>query len=59
MEPCYMTDKRKPHFTTLNLRAEVIKKDPEFNKPEVVYRFSNGKEKTSTDRTESGIYKRN
>lgn len=50
-------DQRKPKFTQTNLRAEVTKKDPDFNKPEVVYRFSNGKEKTSTDRTTSGIYR--
>lgn len=53
-----MQDQRKPHFTSTTLRAKVAQKDPEFNKPEVVYRFSNGKEKTSTDRTESGIYRR-
>ncbi len=38
--------------------AIVRKHDKEFNKPEVVYRFSNGVKKTSTDRTESGVYKR-
>ena len=53
-----MQDQRKPHFTQINLRALVAKKDPEFNKPEVVYKWSNGVEKKSTDRTESGIYRR-
>lgn len=50
-------DQRKPHFTQITLRSLVAKKDPDFNKPEVVYRFSNGREKTSTDRTQSGIYR--
>ncbi len=36
--------------------AIVRKHDKEFDKPEVVYRFSNDAEKISTDRTNSGIY---
>lgn len=32
------------------------KLDDQMNVPEVVYRFSNGEEKKSTDRTTSGIY---
>lgn len=30
----------------------------ELNKPEVVYEFTGGAKKVSTDRTEKGIYKR-
>ena len=36
----------------------VDKHDKTVNVPEVVYVFSNGVEKTSTDRTESGVYRR-
>lgn len=32
--------------------------DKKLDEPEVVYRFSNGAEKKSTDRTESGVYRR-
>lgn len=53
-----MTDERKPHTRTINWRALVQKHDPDFNKPEVVYKWSNGKKKKSTDRTTSGIYRR-
>jgi hypothetical protein len=48
----------KPKFRTDDQRSRVLKLDPLFEKPEVVYRFSNGAEKVSTDRTQSGVYRR-
>ena len=48
----------KPNFITTDFRAKCLKADPDLDKPEVVYRFSNRAEKKSTDRTESGVYKR-
>jgi len=53
-----MTTQPKPRFTTTDMKAKCLKADPELEKPEVVYRFSNGSQKTSTDRTQSGVYKR-
>ena len=48
----------KPTNRVTDWNAMCRKVDSEMDKPEVVYKFSNGKEKTSTDRTESGVYKR-
>lgn len=45
-----------PHNQVTDWRALCNKADPEMEKPEVVYKFSNGKEKISTDRTDSGVY---
>lgn len=42
-----------------SFRSEVLKKwGPEYNKPDVAYRFSNGRTFDSTDRATSGIYKK-
>lgn len=49
---------RPPHTQVDDWRAKCFKVDPDMEKPEVVYKFSNGKEKTSTDRTETGVYRR-
>ena len=48
----------KPTFRTDDQKSRCLKADPLLEKPEVVYKFSNGAQKTSTDRTESGVYKR-
>lgn len=53
-----MTTQPKPRFTTDDFKARCLKADPELEKPEVVYRFSNGAEKKSTDRQQSGVYRR-
>ncbi len=45
-----------PSIRKEDWNAIVRKHDKEFDKPEVVYRFSNDVEKISTDRTKSGIY---
>jgi hypothetical protein len=47
-----------PHNTITDFRAICHKADPDMEKPEVVYKWSNGREKLSTDRTESGVYRR-
>ena len=44
------------NYTLKELVARVEGK--ELNKPEVVYEFSNGVRKVSTDRTEKGFYRR-
>ena len=48
----------KPSTIVTDWRAICYKIDPDMEKPEVVYKFSNGKEKKSTDRTETGVYRR-
>lgn len=48
----------KPSTVVTDWRAICHKNDPDMEKPEVVYKFSNNKEKKSTDRTESGVYRR-
>lgn len=53
-----MTNQPKPSNTVTDWRALCHKNDPEMEKPEVVYKFSNGKEKKSTDRAETGVYRR-
>ncbi len=47
-----------PKTRTVNWRGEVQKADPDWQKPETVYKFSNGREFKSTDRQESGVYRR-
>ena len=49
---------KPPHTKVTDWNAICHKADSEMEKPEVVYKFSNGKEKKSTDRTESGVYRR-
>ena len=49
---------QKPNVKVTDFRAICHKLDPEMEKPEVVYKFSNGKEKKSTDRAETGVYRR-
>jgi len=41
-----------------NWKAWCDAADPDMEKPEVVYQFSNGVKKISTDRTTKGIYRR-
>ena len=53
-----MANEPKPSNTVTDWRAICYKNDAEMEKPEVVYKFSNGKEKKSTDRTENGVYRR-
>lgn len=55
-----MADPSQPPPTTrvTDWNAMCRKVDADMDKPEVVYKFSNGKEKLSTDRTESGVYRR-
>jgi hypothetical protein len=48
----------KPTTRITDWNAECRKADPDMDKPEVVYTFSNNKQKKSTDRTESGVYRR-
>lgn len=49
---------KPPHTKVIDWRALCNKHDPDMEKPEVVYKFSNKREKKSTDRTESGVYRR-
>lgn len=53
-----MATEPKPTTIVTDFRAIVLKNDPDFEKPEVVYKFSNGKEMKSTDRAQTGIYRR-
>lgn len=55
-----MADPTQPPPSTRveNWGAICDKLDKDMDKPEVVYEFSNGNKKTSTDRTTNGIYKR-
>lgn len=46
------------HERVNDFRAICHKMDADMEKPEIVYKFSNGVEKKSTDRTESGVYRR-
>lgn len=48
----------KPNTIVEDMRAICHQLDSEMEKPEVVYKFSNAKQKVSTDRTEEGIYRR-
>ena len=54
-----MADPSQPPPTTIvsDWNAMCRKVDPNMDEPEVVYKFSNGKEKKSTDRTQSGVYR--
>lgn len=45
-----------PHTLIQSWGALCHKLDDQMNVPEVVYRFSNGEEKKSTDRTSNGVY---
>lgn len=45
-----------PHTIVEDWNAICRKVDKEMDVPEVVYEFSNGTKKMSTDRTNSGIY---
>lgn len=48
-----------PPVTSKNIDyAALVRKQlgEEYNKPETVYQFSNGKDYKSTDKTNSGIY---
>lgn len=45
-----------PHTLEQSWSALCNKIDDEMDVPEVVYRFSNGEEKKSTDRTTGGVY---
>jgi hypothetical protein len=47
-----------PNTRVTDWNAMCRKVDADMDKQEVVYRFSNGKQKLSTDRTESGVYRR-
>lgn len=49
---------KPPHTQVTDWSALCHKHDPNMEKPEVVYKFSGGIEKKSTDRTESGVYRR-
>ena len=49
---------KPPHTNVTDFRAMCFKHDKDMEKVEVVYKFSNGVEKKSTDRTESGVYRR-
>ena len=50
---------KDPTFRTVSIKSLVTQQHPkDWNKPEVVYEFSNGRQMVSTDRTESGVYKR-
>jgi len=53
------SDTPLPKFRAYNIGGLVktLEKE-EFNKPQVVYEFSNGEQKRDTDRTTSGFYKR-
>lgn len=42
--------------TEISFLTLVLGVDPDHYKPDVVYEFSNGEKKVSTDRTDSGIY---
>lgn len=55
-----MADPSQPPPTTVvtDWNAMCRKVDPDMDKPEVVYKWSNGKEKLSTDCTETGVYRR-
>lgn len=53
-----MSNAPPPTTTVTDLNAICRKADPDMDKPEVVYEFSNKNKKLSTDRTESGVYKR-
>lgn len=46
-----------PIFRTVSWRGEVQKADPDWQKPETVYKFGK-REFKSTDRQESGVYRR-
>ena len=49
----------KPVFRTYSIGGLVRKLEgEEFNKPQVVYEFSDGSKKMDTDRTENGYYRR-
>lgn len=49
---------RAPKFVTYSWESEVKKHDKEHGKPNVAYEFSNGRKFYSTDRSETGLYKR-
>ena len=44
--------------TEIDMKSIVRTVDPEYDEPEVVYEFSNGREFKSTDRTDSGVYEK-
>jgi hypothetical protein len=47
-----------PKTRVTDLNAIVRKLDPDMDKPESVYKMSNGREFKSTDRNETGVYRR-
>lgn len=52
------TTDNKPKYRNDDWNAMCRRLDPDMDKPEVVYKFSGNKQKKSTDRTQSGVYRR-
>jgi hypothetical protein len=47
-----------PAYREFDMLTEVIKADPDYYKPGVAYKFSNGREFLCDDDSENGIYKK-
>lgn len=49
---------KPPTTREINWKGLVAKVDPDLNKPEIAYEFSNGRKFESSDRSDTGIYER-